>query len=86
MILKPLVRLKRDDEALQIIDKFDDSDKIDGAIELAEIYFQMKQPAKALSVIESVKILVEKSEYDEDKANLGLSYAKLGKESAGGWS
>lgn len=81
MLFKPLVLLKRDDEALQILDKFDDSEKIDGAVELAKIFLEIGQTAKALNLIESVKNLAEKSKYGEDKAVIGLYYAKLGKES-----
>ena len=80
MVFKPLILLKRDAEALQILNKFDDSDKIDGALAIAETYLKLGQKAKALDVIESIKNLAEKSEYGEDKANVGLYYAKLGKE------
>ncbi len=81
MTLRPLVRLGKDNEALQIVSKFDDSDKIDGSFELANVYLELGRNEKALSVIESFKRLVEQSKYDEEKAELGLIYAKLGKES-----
>ena len=80
MVLKPLIRLGRDEEALQIIAKFDDSDKVDGSFALAKIYLENRQPQKALSVISNITNLVDKSIYGEDKADLGLYYAKLGKE------
>lgn len=81
MVFKPLIFLKRDDDALQILNKFDDSDKIDGAFEITKTYLELGQTAKALNVIESVKNLAEKSKYGEDKAITSLYYAKLGKES-----
>lgn len=80
-IFKPLILLKRDDEAIQILNKFSDSDKIDGAFELAKIYSELGQTDKALDIIATVTDLVEKSKYGEDKANLGFYYAKLGKQS-----
>jgi thioredoxin-like negative regulator of GroEL len=79
-VLKPLIRLKRDDEALQLIGKFDDSDKIDGAFEIVKIYLEFGQSEKALNIIKNITSLVEKSKYNEDKADLGLYYAKLDKE------
>lgn len=78
---KPLILLKRDNDAIQILNKLSDLYKPDGAFELAKIYLELNQPAKALDVISSVANLVEKSKYGEDKAELGLYYAKLGKES-----
>ena len=80
-LFKPLILLKRDAEVIQILDKFPDSDKIDGAFEIARIYLELGQPAKALGVIGSITNLVEKSEYGEDKANLSFYYAKLGRQS-----
>lgn len=79
-IFKPLILLKRDDDAIKILNKFSDSEKIDGAFELARIYLEFGQPEKALEVIVSVTKLVENSKYDEDKADLSFYYAKLGKE------
>lgn len=79
-LFKPLILLKRDNDAAQIIAKFSDSEKIDGAFELAKVYLELGQAAKALDVINGVTNLVEQSEYDEDKADLGFYYAKLGKE------
>ena len=77
---KPLILLERDADVMKILDKFSDSDKIDGAFELARIYLELGQTVKALDVIVSIRNLVENSKYDEDKADLGLYYAKLGKE------
>jgi thioredoxin-like negative regulator of GroEL len=81
LVFKPLILLKRDYEALQFLNKFNDSDKIDGAFEIAKTYLELGQTAKALNVIDSIKTLAEKSKYGEDKAVTGLYYAKLGKES-----
>ncbi len=78
---KPLITLKRDDEAKRILNTFSDSDRIAGAFELTGIYLKLGQPAKTLDVINGVANLVENSVYGEDKAELGLFYAKLGKQS-----
>ena len=60
-MFRPLIMLKRDGDAIKILDKFGDSDKVDGAFELARIYLEFKESAKALDVIGSVANLVEKS-------------------------
>lgn len=76
---KPLILLKKDDEAKQIISKFDDSDKIDANFALAKVYLELGQSEKALEAIESIVNLIEKSKYDEDRAVLGFYYARLNK-------
>jgi len=76
----PLVRLKREDEAVRILNNFDDSDKVNGTFKLANIYLEHGQSQKALGVLLDISELVDRSKYGEDKANLGLYFAKLGKE------
>lgn len=75
-----LIRLERDDEALKIAAQFRESEKVDGAFEIARVYLELEKREKALTVIENISKTVEKSEYDRDKARLALFYARLGKE------
>jgi tetratricopeptide (TPR) repeat protein len=79
-LLKPLIGLGRDDEALMIVGRFSDSDKIDAAFEMAAGYLETGNAAKALRMIESISDLVGRSKESRDKAKLGLFYARLGKE------
>lgn len=76
-----LIILNRGDEAKKIADGFDDSDKVDAYFLITESYLKHKNPQKALELIEHISPIVEKSKYGEDKAVIGLYYAKLGKES-----
>ncbi len=79
MLLRPLIRLGRDVEAVEALERLDESDRIDSAFVLADIYLEFRREAKALETIESIQHLVEKSKYDEDRANLAFFFAKLGK-------
>lgn len=80
LLFKPLILLKRDADALELLNKFPDWEKTEGAFELARVYLETGQTAKALEVIGGVAQLVENSKYGEDKADLGLFYARLRKQ------
>ncbi len=77
---KPLILLKRDDDAIEILKKFSDY-KIDGAFEVIKIYLELGQTAKVLDIISNVENLIENSEYGVYKATLGYYYAKVDKQS-----
>lgn len=78
-LFKPLIRLNRGSDALEAISNLTDSDKIDSSFELAKIYMEFGQAENALSVIKNIVHLVEESKYDEDRADLALNFAQLGK-------
>lgn len=80
MLLRPLVRLGRDIDAYQLFAKFDESERVDAGFELTKIYLELARPADALKAIEWIDPFVARSEYDEEKAELALYYAKLNKD------
>lgn len=78
MLIRPLIRINRDGEAASLFDKLDESDQIDGSIELAKVYLELGRPQDALRAIERIDPMVGRSKFDEDKAELALLYANLG--------
>ncbi len=80
MLLRPLIRLGRDVEAVEALAHLDDSDRIDSSFVLADIYLELGREADALAAIKSVQYSVEKSKYNEDRAELAFHFAKLGYE------
>jgi hypothetical protein len=79
-LFKPLILLSKDSEALRSLATLDDSDRIDASFELANIYLDLGQTAKASNVISGIVTLVDNSKYGEDKATLAVYLARLGNE------
>jgi hypothetical protein len=77
---KSLVNLNRTEEAINIANNFGDSDKVDAYFAISKALIEKKESAKVLEILDKISPIVEKSEYDKDKAQLSLLYAKLGKE------
>jgi hypothetical protein len=78
MLFGSLVRLKKDADALRILQEFDESDKIDGSFALTKAYLDSGHKEKASPILADVSELVGRSKYGEDKANLAYYYATLG--------
>ena len=80
MLFKTLVRLERDEEAIQLLNKNENSGGIDASFSLAQALLDNGHREKSLQVISDVADTVSASQDGEDKANLALYFAKLGKE------
>jgi tetratricopeptide (TPR) repeat protein len=81
MLVRPMILLKREAELEALIDKLDDSDKIDLWFKAADVYREVGNPEKALQTLEKTVAIAKSSEYASDRSGLALRYARLGRES-----
>ena len=80
-LVKPMLLLKRDAELQSMIEKFDDSDKLDLWFKSAEVYTELGSSEKAFEVVKKTVSAAMASQYLTDRSELALRYAKLGRQS-----
>lgn len=76
-LLRPLIRLKRDEEALRLISRLNESEKIDSVLVLADVYIEAGRRSDAAKVLNDIIPIVEGSEYREDAAEMAIRFAKI---------
>jgi hypothetical protein len=76
-----MVLLRRDAELEALIDKLDDSVKIDFLFKASDVYREIGKSQRALETLEKTVSIAKNSDYASDRSGLALRYARLGRES-----
>ena len=79
-LVRPMILLKRDAELEALVDKLEDSDKVDFWFKTADVYREVGQPEKALAALGKTVKPAMASEFAQDRAELALQYARLGRQ------